>query len=102
MLLPRLVATRRARGAYDVMVRDVVGPPGRRNLDTLALVWAHQIAWAANRTQALDELELLGAAAHRYGLPLEEVLAELRQVQQAPPVVPAGRGTTPDEVRRLA
>ena len=102
MLVPRLVAARRARSTYEAMMRDVLGPPGRGGKDTLALIWAHQIAWAAHGTSVLDELELLGAAAHRYDLPLDDVLTELRQVQQAPPVVPAGRATAPDEVRRLA
>lgn len=102
MLVPRSVATRRARSRYEATMRDVLGPPGRGGRDTLALIWAHQIAWTAHGAPVLDELELLGAAARQYDLPLDDVLAERRQVQQAPPVVPAGRGTVPEEIRRLA
>ena len=103
MLLRRPFTPRRAQGSYERALRDVVGPPGRRPVDCLALLWAHQIAWAAHGTPLLEELDRLGEAARRYDLPLEDVLAELRHQQAAPPVVPAGRiPDATDSVRRLA
>lgn len=83
--------TRRPVKAYDQAVGDVLGSPNGRHPDTLALTWAHQIAWAAHGGPGLDELERLSATAARYDVPLDAVLDERRRQEKAPPVVPAHR-----------
>jgi hypothetical protein len=101
-LLPRGPVT-----SYAQAVRDVLGSPGKRPTDSLALNWAHQIAWAAHGS-SLDELEQLAATAERYGASLVQVLHERELQRGTAPVVPAHRRepttstTTPARRRAVA
>lgn len=74
--------------AYDRAFRAVVGPSGRR-IEALALVWAHEIAWAEIDQSGLDELEQLASVAATYGVPMTEVLDERTRQQQRGPVIAA-------------
>jgi hypothetical protein len=99
MPLRRALLPRRPVTAYEQSVRDVLGAPGKRPADSLALTWAHEIAWASHGS-SLDELEQLAATAERYGVSLDRVLHERELQQQSAPVVPAQRRelTTPRAV----
>ena len=71
--------------SYEKLVKDVLGPTGRRTPDPLAVMWAHQIAW--RQAPNGDEAQALRATAERYGLDWRDMVAE--QARQVPAVVPA-------------
>lgn len=104
MDLRRLLTPRRPVSPYQHAIRDVLGPPARRHPDTLAVLWAHQIAWAAHGGAGADELDLLSSTAAQYHVSLEAVLEERCRQQSAGRVMPAHR-PTPDattSVRKLS
>lgn len=90
----RRTLNRRPDNSYNQAVRDVLGSPGERRPDALALTWAHQIAWATHGDTGMDELEQLSNITSRYDVPLDAVLEERRRQQNTAPVVPAYRPAT--------
>jgi hypothetical protein len=94
MPFPRARVPRRPVTSYEHSVRAVLGSPGTRPTDSLALNWAHQIAWAAHG-RSLDELEQLAATAERYGVPLDDVLREREKQLLAAGLIPAHRRALP-------
>lgn len=94
MDLSRRLRQARGEDAYTEALRQVLGTPGSRAVDGLSMLWAHQIAWTANRTDG-DELQQLGRGAMLYGVSLDAVLDERTKQLGAPPTRPAPRRPRP-------
>jgi hypothetical protein len=80
---PFLRRTRVTPG-YRAAVADVLGSSHRHH-EALAVYWAHEIGW---RTEGSgDEMAALTHTAHRYGVDMNDVLAE--RGTPRPPLLPA-------------
>jgi hypothetical protein len=94
MSIRRTSVPQRDATAYERLVRDVLDSPGKRPVDSLAVLWAHQIAYAAHGAP-LDELEQLASTAQRYDVPLQNVLNERHQQPPPSTLAPARRKQPP-------